>query len=129
MSRRQHHSDWQVKNALKKTIRSIAESGFAIILGRAGAQITRDITSSLHIFLTAPFEWRIKKVMEKYQLDEKVAVRKVKDMDANRKKLLETFSPKGQSPYCYDVVFNMKYLSKQVVISDIIHLMQLKKLI
>ncbi len=129
MSSRQHHPDWQVRNAIKKVIYSIAGSGYTIILGRAGAQITRDLEPSLHVRLFAPVSWRVEQIKEKYDLTEKEAAKKVKEMDANREKLIKTFSSDEKCDDCYDVIFNMKYFSVDEIVSDIIHLMQLKKLI
>jgi cytidylate kinase len=129
LSSRQYHSDWKVRNTIRKVVRSFAVTGHIIILGRAGAQITRDIEASLHIRLNAPFQWRVNHVMEKYQLTNKLAVRKVKEMDVNREKLIRNFASKGHCHECYDVSFNMKYLNTKEAVSDIIHLMQLKKLI
>ena len=129
LSSKQYHSDWRVKDTIRKVVRAFAITGYSIILGRAGAQITRDIEASLHIRLVAPFDWRVKQVMERHQLTDKMAIRKVKEMDINREKLIKTFASEGHCHECYDVSFNMKYLSTKQVVSDIIHMMQLKKLI
>ena len=129
LSSKQYHSDWKVKDTIRKVVRAFAITGYTVILGRAGAQITRDIEASLHIRLIAPFDWRVQKVKERYQLTNILAIRKVKEMDINREKLIKTFASEGHCHQCYDVNYNMRYLSTQQVISDIIHMMQLKKLI
>jgi cytidylate kinase len=129
LSSRQYHSDWKVKDTIRKVVQAFAVTGYSIILGRAGAQITRDIEASLHVRLIAPFDWRVKKVMEKYRLTDKLATRKVKEMDVNREKLIKNFATEGHCHECYDVYFNMKYMSTNEVVSDVIHLMQLKKLV
>jgi cytidylate kinase len=129
LSAKQYHSDWKVKDTIRKVVQAFAATGFWIILGRAGAQITRDIEDSLHIRLIAPFDWRVEQIMEKYQLSNKLATKKVKEMDANREKLIKTFATDDPYNKYYDVSFNMKYLTKKNVVLNIIHLMQLKKLI
>jgi len=129
LSSRQYHSDWKVKETIRKVVRAFAITGYTVILGRAGAQITREIEASLHIRLVAPIDWRAKRIMEKYDLTSKLAMRRVKEMDVNREKLIKTFATEGHCHECYDVSFNMKYLSTRDVVSDIIHLMQRKKLI
>jgi len=129
LSSKQYHSDWKVKETIRKVVSAFAVTGYSIILGRAGAQITRDIKDSLHIRLVAPFDWRVKRITEKYNLSNKMAIRRVKEMDLNREKLIKTFASEGHCHECYDVSFNMKYLTTKEVISDLIHLMQLKKLI
>ncbi len=117
------------KETIRKVVRAFAVTGYSIIIGRAGAQITRDIKASLHVRLFAPFDWRVKQIMERHQLTNKVAAKKVKEMDVNREKLIKTFDAKEHCSECYEVSFNMKYLSVKEAASDIIHLMHLKKLI
>lgn len=129
MTSKQYQSDWKVREAVENVVRAFAIKGHAIIVGRAGAQITRDFEKALHVRLVAPFEWRVKHVMEKYQTSEKLAHKKVKEMDNNRKKLIEMFSKKADCHYCYDVYYNVSSLTGDQIISDIIHMMQLKKLI
>ena len=129
MTSRQYQSDWRVREAVQNVVRAFADRGHAIIVGRAGAQITREIQSSLHVKLIAPFEWRVNHIREKFQTSEKLAHKKVKDMDTNRYRLLEMFSRKMGCESCYDVHYNVSTLSPEAIISDIVHLMQLKKLI
>ena len=129
MTSSQYQSDWKVREAVQNVVRAFAFRGHAIIVGRAGAQITRDIKKSLHVRLVAPFEWRVKHVMEKYQTSQKMAQKKVKEMDNNRNKLVEMFSKKANCHYCYDVYYNVSTMTTDQVVSDIVHMMQLKKLI
>jgi len=93
LSSKNHLSDWFVKEAIKKVIREFAETGYSIIIGRAGAQIARDIENSLHIKLVAPF---------------------VKETNCHG---------------CYDVYYNIRFLSQEQICSSIVNLMQQRKLI
>lgn len=129
MTSRYYQSDWKIREAVKHVVRAFAFKGNAIIVGRAGAQITRDIKNTLHIKLVASFDWRVNHVKEKYQIPEKEAVKQVKEMDQNRAKLFEMFKKGADCNYCYDVYFNLEHLSNAIIVSDIIHLMQLKKLV
>ena len=129
LTEKQYYSDWKIKETIKKVIRSFAVEGYAIITGRAGAQITRDIEKSLHVRLIAPIQWRVDHIAEKHKLLPKEANRMVKEMDKNRQRLLETFSQDSGCKYCYDVHYNLKFLSTDQIVSDILHMMQVKKLI
>ncbi len=129
LTSRQYQSEWKVREAVKNVVRAFAHRGKSIIVGRAGAQICHDLKDSLHIKLIASFAWRVNHIKEKYSLSQKEANRRVKEVDANRQKLHEMFSKTGDCEKCYDVVFNLERLSGEMIISDIIHLMQLKKLI
>jgi len=129
MTSRYYQSDWKVRETVTKVVRAFAVKGYSIIVGRAGAQITRDIKKALHVKLIACFDWRVNKVKEKYNISEKDAVKKVKEMDENRMRLLEQFSDKENCNYCYDVYYNLENVTTEMIVSDVIHMMQLKKLI
>jgi cytidylate kinase len=129
LTARQYYSDWKIKETIKNVIRSFAIEGFAIIIGRAGAQITRDIQNALHVRLIAPFQWRVDHIAQKHNLSPKEAYRKVNEMDKNRQRLIETFTKEAGCHQCYDVHYNLKYLNTDQIVSDIIHMMQIKKLI
>lgn len=125
----QYHCDLKIRNTIRKVVYAFAEEGYAVILGRAGAQITREIEKSLHIRLVAPFDWRVQHVMEKHGINEKTASRQVKEMDENRKEFIENYTREAGCHYCYDVFYNVKFLSNDQIVSDILHMMQLRKLI
>lgn len=129
LTARQYYSDWKIKETIKKAVHSFAYDGYVIIVGRAGAQITRDIQKALHVRLIAPFQWRVDHIAEKHNLSSKEAYRKVKEMDKKRQRLLETFSKDSDCHHCYDVHYNLKYLNTDQIVSDIVHMMQLKELI
>lgn len=58
-----------------KTIRSIAQQGSAIIVGRCADYILRDLDCCLNVFLTSPVEVREKRVMAR----ENIAADAVRD--------------------------------------------------
>ena len=65
-SRDFYKSDLKIRTTISKVIRKFANDGNAIIVGRGGVAITRDIPKSLHIFLEAPLKWRALRVAEKH---------------------------------------------------------------
>jgi len=124
-----YQSEWKIKNTIKNVIRDFASDGFSIILGRGGAQITRDINNSLHIKLVAPINWRIERFMQKYDVSKAAAIKKVKEIDGNREKLIQMLYTGCSQDICFDVTYNVERFSQSQLVSDIIHLMQQKKLI
>lgn len=129
LSAKNHLSDWFVKEAIKKVIREFAQTGFSIIIGRAGAQISRDIEKSLHIKLVAPFEFRKQLVMKKYGLEDKDAEKKIKEMDHNREKLIKMFVKETHCEGCYDVYYNIRFLTHEQICNNVVNLMEQKKLV
>lgn len=129
ISHNQYQSNWKVKRAIRNAVLAIAQEGKAVIVGRAAAQITRLCENALHVRLVAPHDWRVQQVMQIYQTSNKLAEKKVKEMDHNRQKLIHMFAADADCDYCYDVYYNMKNLQPREVVLDMIHMMQQKKLI
>lgn len=129
LSTKNHLSDWIVKEAIKKVIREFAESGFTIIIGRAGAQIARDIEKSVHIKLVAPLEFRKHLIINKYNIPEKDAEKKIHEMDSGRDKLITMFVKETRCEGCYDVYYNIRFLTHDQICNSVLNLMQQKKLI
>ncbi|MBE0638779.1 MAG: cytidylate kinase-like family protein [Bacteroidales bacterium] len=126
---KEYHSEWKIKNAIKNVIRDFATEGYSIILGRGGAQITRDIEKALHVKLVAPVQWRAERFMEKHDLSKAVALARIKEIDNNRDKLIKMLYAGCSQELCYDITYNVEKFSTGQLVLDIIHLMQQKKLI
>ncbi len=129
LSAKYYHSDWKIRDTIKNVIRGFGVSGYSIIVGRAAAQINRDILKSLHIRLVAPFEWRVNSFVTSHNITTKEAIKKIKELDENREKLIKSFATEGNCVQCYDVYYSTEYLSNEQIVSSILNLMKLKNLI
>ena len=129
LSAKYYHSDWKIRDTIKKVIRGFGVHGHVIIIGRAAAQINRDIEKSLHIRLVARFDWRVNHFAQNHNLTTKEAIKKIKELDENREKLIQSFATEGNCVQCYDVYYSTEYLTNEQIVSSIIHLMQHKNLI
>jgi len=129
LSAKYYHSDWKIRDTIKKVIRSLGVNGHTIIIGRAAAQINRDIEKSLHIRLVASFDWRVTHFANAHNISNKEAIKKIKELDENREKLIKSFATEGNCVQCYDVYYSTEYLTNEEIVSSILHLMQLKKLV
>jgi len=65
-------------------IRSFAENGFCIIVGRAGHIIAKDISNALHIRLYAPLDYRIHNIMENNQFSKEEAAVFIEKVEKER---------------------------------------------
>ena len=124
-----YHSEWKIKNTIKMVIRDFAVDGHAIILGRGGAQITRDIEKSLHIKIVGPINWRAERIAMRFGIKKSAALKQIKEADEAREKLIKMLYTGCEQDICYDVTYNVEKISNESLISDIIHLMQHKKLV
>lgn len=70
--------------AQDKIIKKIADSGSCVIVGRAGSYVLKDYKNVIKIFVKAPKEFRIKRVMEVYNDTEKDAKKHIRKSDKAR---------------------------------------------
>lgn len=70
--------------AQDKIIRKIADNGSCVIVGRAADYVLRDYENVVKIFISAPEEYRIKRVMEVYGDSEEKAKRNIRRSDNAR---------------------------------------------
>ena len=110
-------------------IRSIAQKGFVIIVGRGGVAITHDCPGSLHVRLQAPLDWRIQEVANHYHVTKSVAHKMILDTDKKRTSLIEIFLGHELENSLVDIILNCKTLPKEVIVSTILHSMEQKELI
>ena len=67
-----------------ETIKSIADQGSAIIVGRCSDYVLRDRENTLNVFLTSPLEDRVKRIAETEGLEIDKAEEYVEKQDRNR---------------------------------------------
>jgi cytidylate kinase len=67
----------------QQEITEAAKGGNVVIIGRGGAYILRDTPGALHVFLRASEPTRVKTVMDRFNIPEEEARRRVKRTDEN----------------------------------------------
>ena len=129
LSHKYYPGDQKVKKTIGEVIKSFAEQGHVIIVGRGGVSITRDFPNSLHIKLQAPLEWRINNVSKNYMISLTEARKKIEAIVSQRKMIREFFEGGKIDNNAYDVIFNYMTLDEEDIIATIIKLMESKDLI
>jgi len=113
-----------------RVVRAVASVGNAIIIGRAGAQVTKDMTSGLHVRLVAPEVVRVKGVMDFYTMDGKNAKAEAKRLDIARARLVKThFGADIADPTEYDVVFNTGQMPIESISEFMVHILKRNSLV
>ncbi len=74
----------EVLELTRDVVREAARSGNVVIVGRGGAHILHDDPDAYHVFLHADQAFRQRVVMEREQIEQPAAARRVHEMDANR---------------------------------------------
>lgn len=128
-SRKFYQSDKKIRNTTGKIIRSMANDGNIIVLGRAGIVFTRDIAKSLHIFMEAPLEWRAARMSERHNLTPEDARKLAIEIDKRREQYREYFKGKNTDYTWFDVRFNCMTLKVEEMVDIILKMAEIKKII
>lgn len=124
---RQSPQDLVVKR-VAETVRSLAMLGKAIIVGRAGAFITRDLPGGVHIRLVAPEAFRVRTLMQQEGISEAEAKTLMVQRDLNRHRLLKNhFHAAIEDPLLYDAVWNMERVSVDTVVAATLELIRARQ--
>lgn len=110
-------TDSSVKKAIREVVLSIARDGYAVIIGRGGVAITRDLANALHVRLMAPMYWRVQNVMKKKGMIIEKAEEYVIQTDEKRQKLIVDFLDK--KPVSIDHLFDVSINRSSFTIDQI----------
>jgi len=121
-------TDSSVKKAIREVVLSIARDGYAVIIGRGGVAITRDIANALHVRLMAPIYWRVQNVMKKKGMITEKAEEYVIQTDEKRNRLIVDFLDKKpvSIDHLFDVSINRSSFTIDQISSAILSLYESK---
>jgi len=122
-------SSHRLRRTLTSVVRSIAEQGFVVIVGRGGVGILQNHPSTIHVRLQAPREWRIESICKLKNLNKIESARMVDDMDKKRTSLIELMTGGKFSTYLFDISFNCTKLTNDEIVGTVIGLKRTKKMI
>jgi cytidylate kinase len=128
-SAKKYVSDTAIKKAITAIVRSYAEQGHVIIVGRAGCVITKGITKSLHVKLNAPLDWRVRRIQERFSINETNAKKQVLEFDDKRKQFMSFFRGDRPDTELFDVTFNRSKMTEEEITSSIIKIAQSRRFI
>lgn len=110
-----------VHHKVIETIRQLAVVGKAIVIGRGGAFVTRDLDAGIHLRLVAPFAVRVQREARGRGADPDEVETWVRKQDRNRASLVERLSGhRIDDPLLYDLVLNTQRLPLEVAVHAIV---------
>jgi cytidylate kinase len=124
-----YKSNRKIINTISKVILNIAYEGYAVIVGRGGIAITRDIPKSLHVSLEAPLAWRATRVSEKHEFSLEEAMKYAKDIDKKRQVFRESFQGKNTDYTEFDLTLNCMTLSVDELVKIIVRAAEVRNLL
>lgn len=99
-----------------RVIRILALLGKVIIVGHAGACVTRDLPLGVHIRLVAPEATRARWMMKKLPLSKEEAKKAIQKQDADRRRMARSFfNVDIADPLLYDTVWNSEKADPHVI--------------
>jgi cytidylate kinase len=122
-------SSHRMRKTVTTVVRSIAEQGYVVIVGRGGAGILQNYPNTIHIRLQAPREWRIEAVCKSQNLSRSESSKFIDEMDKKRTAFIEMMTGGKFNPYLFDITFNCSSLSNDAIVGTILGLMETKKMI
>jgi len=129
MSKDYYKSDLKIRTTIAKVIRSFANKGNAIIVGRGGVAITRDIPKSLHVMLEAPLEWRAVRTADKHEMTLEQARNYAQSIDKKRSQFRDYFQGKGNDYTRFDIRINCMTMNTSEIVQIIIGALKARELI
>lgn len=102
-----------IHEAEVEIIKAIAESGPCVIAGRSAFFILKDCPGKVDVFITAPREHRIERVMRKQELTREEAVEVIERVDKARENYIKRYT--GKSRYDarnYNLAINVDNLTE-----------------
>jgi len=119
-------SELKIKQILIDLIVSFANDGHCIIVGRAAHIIAKEIDKALFIKLVAPYEWRLKHIMEVNNLNRVEAIDFMEEADNERQNYLKHFTNEFNNEVEFDLIINLSKMNITEVI-DLIKFAALTK--
>jgi cytidylate kinase len=111
---------------LAKVVGAIAHQGAAVIVGR-GAHLILGRESAFRVLAVAPFEDRVRNVMEEEKLSDRDARRRIVEVEADRRAfLMKQFHFEFADPTGFDVVVNTAALGVEGAANVVTHAVALR---
>jgi len=117
-------SELAVYRRVAKTIRALAQVGRAVIVGRGGVFITRDMPMGVHVQLVAPFDDRVQMVQTARHMTPKDAADWVKRTDEGRRSFYHRHWPQHTvQPDAFTVTFNTAEVDDAQIVESLLPLL------
>lgn len=118
-------SQIKIDHHIFSTVRGVCSVGKAVVVGRAGALITRDLPGGVHVRLVSTREERLKRMMRITGLKADAARRSMDRIDAQRARMVSSnFKKDVADPALYDCVWNTASASVEEIAEALVPLIR-----
>lgn len=113
--------DTRYLSGLEGVIKELAGSQSIVILGRGSQFILKDFPGAFHVLIVAPFDVRVKNVVERLKLNERDARNEITRYDDDSRAFIKRyFQADIVDPINYDIVINTNHLTTEDAASIIV---------
>jgi cytidylate kinase len=107
--------------AIQAEIYDLAGKGDVVIVGRGGQVLLKDLPGVLHVRVFAPFQVRAQRLLKRGKMDDKQAVRLLRQSDEDSSGYIRSFfNADWEDPNLYDLLVNTEKLSVETGVRAII---------
>jgi cytidylate kinase len=100
-----------IHETTQKLIRSYADQGNVVILGRGGSAVLAGRRDALHVFIYAPLEWRIRQIAHSRKITQESAREHAERVDRRRAEYLKTYYHRDwRDPLLYNLCIDTERL-------------------
>ncbi len=101
---------------VRNTMEQTAREGNAVIIGRGGQIVLRDWPTAMHVFLYAPLEVRIRRLMLRHTITEPEARRRIIDSDEEKRQAIRHMHKNAEwrDLRYYHLAINTGYVDPEV---------------
>jgi len=123
-----YKSESIVINTINNVVRTFCEQGNVVLVGRAGCTIAKSIDLALHVRIIAPFDYRVEAIKKRFQLSEQDAIKKVQEIDKDRKRFMGFFKEERNDDEIFDLFLNRSKMKTEEMVDTIIAAAKSRKL-
>jgi len=103
---RRFKSEQRITRTVKDVIKTFANEGFYIIVGRAAHIIAHDVKNAFHVRFIAPIEYRIKTISDNKHLNREEAINFINRVEKERKAFRKAIGYSGNEDDLFDMFIN-----------------------
>jgi len=108
-----------LETVIKEVVRNRSKP--LVILGRGSQFILKDYSETLHVLVVAPLEVRVKRLMQRLNLDPEAARQEITRYDNSLRKFFKRyFKVEPEEPVHYDLVINTGRCNFQAAASVVV---------
>ncbi|MCH8088521.1 MAG: cytidylate kinase-like family protein [Chloroflexi bacterium] len=110
-------------SALESVIHDMVETESVVLVSRGAQMILKDHPGSLHVYLQAPMEVRIPRVIDYFHISREDAEKKIEELDkAHKAYIKKYFKAAVEDMEHYDLIINTRKISLREAINMIVSL-------